>query len=94
MVSSVSDSRGESRQTESPVFPAEYEIDVEDYNLEQRIMEDVAALTAVGQSYGVVGLLYQAEYNQIAQDLPQGLMKSGRGTPSDSIHDFRKVIEA
>jgi hypothetical protein len=83
--------------TEIPVFPGEIKVQYvghTPYEIEQIIDSEHASLQKIGEGYETIGFLYQSGFNEIAQDLSDGLIRLDRADFEGALKFFRKVVES
>lgn len=80
--------------TESPIFPNEILVDVQDENLRLRVEEEVEALKILGEGFETVALLYEAGLNDTAYELTDALVKFDTNDYEGMMRSYVKVVES
>jgi len=80
--------------TESPIFPNEILVDVQDENLRLRVEEEVDALKKLGEGFETVALLYEAGLNDTAYELTDALVKFDKNDYEGMMQSYVKVVES
>ena len=91
------DQSGRETATEFPIYPKEMKLHVPDYapyTIKERIQKEMKSLDKIGEAFETVGSLYQSDFNEIASDLTEGLLRTERNDHEGAIKFFRKVVEA
>lgn len=80
--------------TESPIFPNEVLLDVQDENLRLRVKEEVEALKKLGEGFETVALLYKAGLNDTAYELTEALVRFDKNDYEGMMLSYVKAVES
>ena len=80
--------------TESPIFPNEITVEVQDENLRVRVEEEVEALKKLGEGFETVALLYQAGLNDLAHELTDALVRLDKNDFKGMMRSYVKMVES
>lgn len=79
--------------TESPIFPNEIRVDVQDENLRVRVEEEAETLKKLGEGFEIVALLYKAGLNDPAYELTDALVKFDKNDYKGMMRSYSKVLK-